>query len=645
MKKLLDLLKTSDETKLVNVAEKLEKDKLYEIGRDVCRYFKEDKESRSQWEKQMECALKFAKQIMEPKNFPFPGASNVIIPILTIASNVFASRVYPEIFSSPKIVKALHLGEDADGSGYRRAERISSHMSYQLLVESDTWEPDMDKLLHILPVVGTCFKKVYYDPIKNKPCSELCNPKDIVIHNSTASLATAKRITHRIVCDKNFIVSRIRSGYYIDIENLEPISMIEDRITVDKDDSNVFTPNNFEQYELLEQHTTLDLDDDGYEEAYIVVVNRQSAEVLGIFPRFTLDDIKLNQKNKIICIEPIQSFIDFHFLPSPDGGFWSSGYGHVLYPLNKAANTLTNQLIDSGTYSNTQGGFIGRQVKIKGGAVKFSMGEFTEVDVGTTGAIQDHIMPFPFKEPSQTSLALLELLMSFCKEIASINDVLTGDALPQNAPAGSVSQLQSNSLKPFTSINKRFWRSEKKEFQLLFDLNKKYLDPKQYLAYHKTQECVSPFDYEADALDVMPTADPNLSSEVQKTSQIQMTTNLLNIPAAAQVLNVRETLIEFYRAIKTPEEEIKRLVPEPDPNAPPPIEQQELQLKAQIAEQKAQMDQMTKETEHLKQQAEIMKLELKNKESQDKAIQRQQDALQKHVETSYLDDQNQQKNR
>lgn len=633
-----------------NVAKKLKASKRKEIADNVIEGYKIDRRSRQEWEARCEEAIKFAKQITPPKSFPWEGASNVVFPLLTVASNVFAARTYPEIVKEGRIVKTAVIGSDPDGSKMERADRVSSHMSYQRLVESDTWEPDLDKLLHILPIIGVCFRKVYYDPINDITQSDLCSPQDIVLNHTEPSLDKAYRVTHRYSLNKNEILEKIRNGYFInfDVDNLETLPQ-EDHWDTNLDDLTTLDheENNNQKCEFLEVHTFLDLDGDGYEEPWIVVVDKANRETLGIYPRFDPEGIKTDEKGTILKITPIQYFVDYHFLPSPDGGFYSLGYGHIMYPLNQAINSLINQLIDSGTLSNTNSGLVARNLKIKGGSLNLKMGEWVPVDPGTTGRLQDSVFPFQFKDPSPVLLQLLGLVINSAKEIASINEVITGEAKPQNSPAHSVMELSNQGMKLFSSIAKRLYRSLKKEFGLIYKLNGEFLDQESYFNYHDKKMAIVKQDYNDDDIDIAPIADPQMSSDIQRTMQANAITQLLQNQAILPELKINNVVREFFESLKIPEEKVNEFVFTPEEKAQmqqqqgPNPEMMKMQLETQKMQKDfevkmAQVERANRELE-LKYLDLMKKYEIKDAETAEKQARMQADANFKNAQADNMD--------
>ena len=612
-----------------NIAERLSSKKLEKIGQDCVHNFKRDDNSRSEWVERHKKIVKLAMQIIEPKNYPWPHASNVKYPLLTTASIAFASRVYPEILPDDSVVKCKTFGADPDYQKYYRADRVAKHMSYQLLVQNPAWSPDTDKLLHMLPIMGTVFRKVYWDFFNDIPKSDLCNPLDIIVNNGANSVETAVRITHRYYVSKNYIIERIRSGLFLDINLDEFEEALNDRPAWGYEDQEI-TPEEDKPnqgVELIEQHCFLDLDGDGYAEPYTIIAHTKSEQVLAIYARFDpVLDIELNDDDEIKKIKAFQHFVGYHFIPSADGSFYSTGFGHLLYPINETINSVINNLIDSGTLSNLQGGFISRMFKIKGGTVKPAMGEFQVVDIAPGMSLGDQILPFAFKEPSQVLFSLLQFLVDAAQQMASINDVMTGQALPQNSPTGSTMEIASQGLKVFNCISKRAYKSFQAEFDILFKLNSRYLPEEEYFVFHDDEQAIAKQDYEASGIDVYPVSDPSISSDSKKMATANLLLTLAQTPWA-QAMAPQEAVALILRAVDVENEDIGKLMPPPDPNAPPPIEQQELELKAQQLQATTDIENKKAQVKMYDVQSKRMQVEMKMKESQSKILKMRADAM------------------
>lgn len=546
----LQELKTSD-----NIAELLDESELGHIGQKVLKGFQIDEESRSEWLERVDLALEIAQQTMETKNHPWPGASNVKYPLITQAAIDFAARTYPELIKNDRVAKTARVGLDPDGSKARRGERVSRHLSYQILHQMTDFEDTTDRLLHILPMVGTVFKKTYYDVMAKRPESELCMPDQIVINYHTPSLEDARRISHVLLWHMDEIVQRIRSGIFLDVdlEQLRPTK-------VDEDDED-------SPLELIESHCYLDLDDDGYQEPYIVTCHKESGQVLRIVNRFS--EVKTNKNGEVIRIVPDIYFTDYHFIRSPDGGFYSMGLGTLLYPLNSAINTLINQLIDAGTLNNMQGGFLGRGLRLKNGEFRLELGEWKVLDAAAGTNIAQNVVPLPTKEPSGTLFSLLGLLIDIGKDLVSATDIMQGKGQTQNVAASTVFAMMQQGMRVFNAINKRLYRAMRKELQKVFLLNSKHLTQSQYAEVLDDPEADVKSDYNVAALDILPVADPSASSDAERIAKAQSVLGLSNVNRYEAEKYVLETL-HFEK------EEIDRFLPQPDPNAPPPAEEQKL---------------------------------------------------------------------
>lgn len=357
-----------------------------------------------------------------------------------------------------------------------------------------------------------------------------------------------------------------------------------------------------EFHELLEQHCYLDLDQDGYEEPYVVTVHKNTGTVLRIVARFDPEGITFSDEGQVVKILPVQYFTDFHFLPSPDGAYFSMGFGKLLKPLNETINTTINQLLDSGTLANMQGGFVGKGLRLKGGDLRLSPGEWKKIDMGIGADIKNNIVPIPYKEPSTVLFQLLGAMVDAGKQLSSVTDITMGQQDAQNAPATSILALVEQGLKIFTSIQRRIYRSLKKEFEKLYRLNRIFLDPETYFRTLDSQLAILREDYEDESLDVHPVSDPNLSSDALRLSRTQALLALVGTPG----VNGHEIIRRYLEDLSTPN--IEKVLPPPDPNAPPPIEVIDKQSEIQKRADDTQIKAMELKLEEMKVMAEIEKI-------------------------------------
>lgn len=495
-----------------NIALHLDDDKLSQIGMACKRGFDIDCETRTEWERNVDEWTKLAIQTKEQKTYPWPKASNIKYPILSTAAMQFAARAYPSLVPSDgQVVKSKVIGKDPDGSKQQKAEHTSIYVSYQLMEEMDNWEEDMDRLLIMLPIVGTMFKKTYWDKLTEKNCSKLVMPKSLVVNYWTRNLDTVERISEVIEMSQRLFKERQNGKIFRDVDLGRPTNPITKSVYTPDNDST--TP-----YTLIEQHTFLDLDDDGYEEPYVVTFHKESGTVLRIIARFDELGLHTDEKGKVIRIEPIQYYTKFGFIPNPDGGFYDIGFGVLLGPINDSVNTLINQLVDAGSLSNLQSGFIGKGLRLKLGEARFQPGEWKAVNA-TADDLKKQIFPLPVKEPSNVLFELMGSLITSAKELASIAEIFVGKMPGQNTPATTTMATVEQGMKVFTAVYKRIYRSLAQEYKKLYRLNEVYLNPQTYVEVLDAN--VNPDDFKSIGYSICPGADPSAISQTEKLLKAQ----------------------------------------------------------------------------------------------------------------------------
>lgn len=526
-----DILNTDNQ-----IVDLLDDKDLDTIGRIVVEDYITDNTSRSDYMKQSEVYMDLAMQVMEEKTFPWKNAANVKYPLLTTAALQFASRAYQALLPNRTPVKGRVVGKDRSGNKLEQATRVAMYMSYQILEEMEEWEEDMDRLCIIVPIAGCVFKKTYFDPSKARNVSELVSVKDLVVNYYAKSLETASRKTHVLQLSKNDVLERVRMGLYRKVSLPEPKRSAVNN-SYDSDKRNKQTEPGTEDsslpYTILEQHRWLDLDGDDYEEPYIVYVEENSKKVLRIVARFDTESVQHNSEDEVYKITSDEYFTKFGFIPNPDGGFYDIGFGILLGGLNDAANTIMNQLIDAGTMSILQAGFLGKGIRLKGGNTRFKPGEwkFTE---SYGNDLKANIVPLPTREPSGVLFNLLGLLIDSGKDLASVTDMMLGQNPGQNQPATTSMAVLEQGLQVFSSIYKRLHRSLKKEYMKLFKLNYFYLDEEVYFnimdVQGEDQVGITGYeDFDLDTISVLPASDPNIVSDAQKYLKAQALMELLPI--------------------------------------------------------------------------------------------------------------------
>ena len=596
-----------------NIARELDEDTLKKIGDDVVRGFDVDIQSRSEWERNVDNWIDLAKLVSEKKTYPWPGAANIKYPLLATAAMQFAARAYPSLIpSNNNVVKCRVVGSDPDGQKADRAKRISKYMSYQVMDEMPDWEEEMDKLLITLPIVGTCFKKTYWDSERSVNCSKLIPPKQLVINYWARSVEDAERITEWFPLSERKLKEKQLADLYLDITLQEPSAIYEPGRQIGTSDLRVPEEDETTPYYILEQHTYLDLDKDGYAEPYIVTVEYGSKKVLRIVARYTANGIVLNEDNKLCRIEPVEYYTKFPFIPNPDGSIYDLGFGRLLCPINESVNTLLNLLVDSGALSNLQAGFIGKGLKIKMGSENFRPGEWKAVNaIGDD--LKKQIFPLPVREPSEVLFKLLDLLVKSGKELASVAEIFVGKMPGQNTPATTTMATIEQGMKVFTAVYKRVFRAMSKEFRKIYKLNRDYANPEEYIDV--IDEQIQQSDFEGPENDIIPAADPQAATSTEKQAKVESLLQLMGLGT----LDPNEVTKRALEAQEQPNIEalFRKEPPAPDPKVQAiqmkaQLDQQKGQNDIQIAQMKAQMEQASKEQELIYEQR-IKELELKFK--------------------------------
>ena len=588
-----------------NLAEFISEADLATIGHECAQGFEADKNSRSEWERKTKLSMDLALQVSEQKTFPWVGASNVKFPLVTIAAMQFHARAYPTLISGTDLVKCKVVGDDPTGASALRAQRVSNHMSFQILEEDESWEEDMDKSLLHQAIVGNSFKKSYFSPSLGHNVSSFVPAKDFYVSYYTTSLDTAQRTTQIHYFSENDLYERYHRGIFLDwnrealpaVTESSPLDTAKDKSQgLNKPPSDEITP-----YEILEQHCFIDLDGDGYREPYIVYLRKDTHVVLRIVARFLQRNIEYSKKPKekdlILHITPDQYYTKYGFIPSPDGGFYDLGFGSLLGPLNESINTAINQLIDAGTLSNTAGGFLGRGVKFRSGENSFKPFEWKRVD-STGDDLRKGVFALPVREPSDVLFKLLGLLIDYGNRIGMATDPQVGVNPGQNTPAETSRNSLQEGQRIFNAVFKRTYRSLKEEFRKLYTLNSIYLDDtvSYYSIADGENKKVLALDYATSPKDIIPAADPNMISDSMKMLQAQA---LKQAALTTPGYNRYEVEKRFLQAIQV--QDIEKVFPDPKgKNAVPPppnpkivvetmkieIKKLDMQLKTKLAQAK-----------------------------------------------------------
>jgi chaperonin GroES len=616
-----------------NVADLLDEDDLTTISQQVKEDYNTDLRSCAFRLKHLKDITELAMIIAKQKSYPWTGASNIVYPLIANACVEFGASCYPEMIKDENVVKAKVIGKDdgkqmidADGvpmidpqSGQpimqnvgekqKRGDRVSTLMNYQLIEEQTWWESDTDKLVHALPTLGDIFRKVYYDPIREMPISELVFPDKLIINNGARDIDSAT-VTQIIELYPQEVMERIRSGIFKNFDFQFDDDSSDGATTAQSINSDLEITQsegiNSKLHVFLEQHTWYDMDKDGFPEPYIITVHQNDMKVVRIIPRFKQAEVKYNSKKEVKYIKAQKYFVHYKFIPSPDGSFYSLGFGHLLYNLNKGINSSVNQLIDAGHLNITGGGFIAKGIKMKGGRVALSPGEWRIVDVGGDD-LQRGIVPLPTPQPSQVLFTLIGALIDAGKQLGAFSDVLSGQTAG-NVQATTMISMIEQGLKKFKSIYKRLYKAEKDEFKLLYDINSEYLSPEKYAEI--LDEPVTEVDVKADfnkrGYDICPVADIDAVTNFQRMAMAQFYMGFIQDPYV-NPLEIRKRIFEAVNA-----EDINKIIVAPQPQPDPLLQIEQMKNETKNRELDIKSQEVMANIERLRLELQKMEAEIAN---------------------------------
>ena len=539
-----------------NLAEFMDDGQLSGLAMELMGDFEEDRASRQEWEDTYVKGLDLLGFQYEDRDRPFPGASGVTHPMLAEAVTQFQAQAFKELLPSKGPVKAQVMGA-ATPDVELQASRVQDFMNYQITTEMEEYTPEMDQLLFYLPLAGSAFKKVYYDTMKQRPCSNFVPVDDLVVPYSVSDLNTCERITHIVKMSHNEVRAQQISGAYLDVE-IKPsyVSAYDD--TQDKEDELEGIDGTSDMmYELLEFHVLMDLpgfeDPDGMHLPYIITVDSTSSKVLSIRRNYRADD-PMKQK--------IQYFVHYKFLPGL--GFYGFGLIHMIGGLSRTATAALRQLVDAGTLSNLPAGFKARGLRIRDDETPLEPGEFRDVDA-PGGALRDSLIPLPYKEPSGTLFQLLGFCVEAGQRFASVTNLNIGEG-NQELPVGTTMALLEQGTRIMSAVHKRLHYAQKTEFKILARLFAETLPPEYPYMVVGGDQSIKQTDFD-DRVDVIPVSDPNFFSMSQRISLAQQELQL--VQSNPQIHNIKEAYRRMYQALGT--ENIEALF-QPDPPPPMPMD-------------------------------------------------------------------------
>jgi hypothetical protein len=529
-----------------NLAEVIDETILNTLGSELYQDAQSYKDSRADWEKAYTQGLDLLGFKYESRTEPFQGASSATHPVLAEAVTQFQALAYKELLPPEGPVRTQVIGLETPQI-QDQADRVSEFMNYQIMDVMQEYEPEFDQMLFYLPLSGSTFKKIYYDETLGRAVSKFIQAQDIIVPYTANSIDDAEAVIHSIKISENELRKQQVSGFYRDIELVASDELTQDDDVKSKErqlEGVTMSGKTEDVFTLLECHVNLDLE--GFEDMnpqtgeptgiklpYIVTIEEGSREVLSIRRNYLQND-PLKKK--------INYFVHFKFLPG--FGFYGNGLIQMIGGLSRTATQALRQLLDAGTLSNLPAGFKQRGIRIRDDAQSIQPGEWRDVDA-PGGNLRDAFMTLPYKEPSQTLLQLMGVVVQAGQRFASIADMQVGDGNQQAAVGTTVALLERGS-RTMSAIHKRLYAAMKQEFKLLANVFKLYLPPEYPYEVVGAQRTIKQADFD-DKVDIIPIADPNIFSQTQRISIAQ--TELQLAMANPGIHNMYEVYRNMYSAL------------------------------------------------------------------------------------------------
>ena len=525
-----------------NLADFIDEAELGKVSNDLAQSVQDDISSRDEWEQIYKSGLELLGIKYEDRTEPFEGSTGVIHPLLSESVTQFQAQAYRELLPSGGPVR-VHIMGDENPEVVAQAERVKNYMNYEITCTMEEFDPELDQMLFYLPIVGSTFKKIYFDPLLQRAVSRFVHAEDIIVPYSATDLLTATRVTHVVTMSKNDIIKLQLTGFYKNIDLPETNQGASDYTDIkeelDKADG-VAPSSSDEDLVIHEIHTNLDLDgfedrdeqgeETGLKYPYIVSILEKTGEILSIRRNYDQQDPLMRKK---------QYFVHYKFLPGL--GFYGFGLTHMMGGLAKASTSLLRQLIDAGTLSNLPAGFKARGARIRDEDTPLAPGEFRDID-SAGGDIRQSLMPLPFKEPSGTLYNLLGTLIDSGRRFASAADQKIGEMSGQT-PVGTTMAVMERGTKVMSAIHKRLHYAQRQEFKLLAKVFAMNPSPYPYqMAGAPPMLKQADFD---DRIDVLPVSDPNIFSMSQRIALAQ--TQLQLVQSNPEVHGGPQGLYQAYR--------------------------------------------------------------------------------------------------
>ena len=555
-----------------NLAEYMDDGQLIELSTELVDAVESDTQSRKEWADTFVKGMEVLGFKYENRTEPWENACGVYSTVLAEAAIRFQAEAMSETFPAAGPVKTKILGE-ITREKEDAALRVKTDMNYELTDVMVEYRPEHERMLYSLGLAGSAFKKIYFDPNINRQVAMYIPAEDMIVPYGASTLETAERVTHVMRKTKNEMTKLQAGGFYRNVELGDPVTFFTD-IEEEKAKEGGFSLNSDDRYTLYEVHADLVIDEVDQPERerprgmglargeergsgdelqiakpYVVTIEQGTGTVLAVRRNWNPDD-PLTLKR--------QHFV--HYVYVPGFGFYGLGLIHIIGGYARAGTSIIRQLVDAGTLSNLPGGLKSRGLRVKGDDTPIGPGEFRDVDV-PSGSIRDNILPLPYKEPSQTLLALLDKITEEGRRLGAISDMNISD-MSANAPVGTTLALLERTLKPMAAVQSRVHYAMKQEFKLLRAIMAEYAPAEYEYMPDRGEQRARQADYAT--VEVIPVSDPNSSTMAQRVVQYQTVMQMAQ--AAPQIYDLPQLHRQMIEVLGI--RNADKLVPTDDDMAP-----------------------------------------------------------------------------
>ena len=513
-----------------NLAEKLDESDLNTIADDLIRAIDDDIESRRDWIESRSQGIRLLGLKVElgtmataGEGAPLEGMSRVRHPLLQEAVLRFQANARSEMLPTDGPVK---IRDDANGTVPAEDElalAFEKDMNHYLTVTATEYYPDTDRMFLLLGFGGSTFKKVYFCPLRNRPVSETVDADDLIVNNAATDLANASRVTHRSYMKPSTVRRLQILGVYRDVELGDPAQKPLDSVQLEKKnqqgvDDYTIRPDDRNR-EIYEVHCELDIK--GYEHKY-----KGKKSGLAVPYRVTID----SSSRKVLSIirnyrkptnglpEARTTFIKYTFVPG--FGFYDIGLLNILGNTTSAVTAAWRELLDAGMFANFPGFLLAKNgARQQTNIFRIPPGGSQLVETGGL-PISQAIMPLPYKEPSNSLMALTSDIAQTGQRVGGTSEMQVGEGRA-DAPVGTTLALIEQAKMVMNSVHKRMHASQAQEMQLIVDCFRE--NPESF--WQRNNQPTIPWDQEVfqkalDSVNLVPQADPNTASHGQRVMKV-----------------------------------------------------------------------------------------------------------------------------